>query len=136
MFICDVNYSYFSVCTFAEDEMQGLHIERITREQTFWEEIKSKAEYFFRTCLLPEILGNWFTRDNISTSGGELPSSDEPSGNTNSIEEQTFCYCRGSEEGLMIACDNPDCLIEWFHVSALIYLVFLKENGIVLTAPT
>ena len=123
MFICDVDYSSFCVCTFAEDEMQGLHIERITRQQTFWEENKRKAEYFFRSCLLPEILGNWFTRDNISTSGSidsELPSSGEPSSNNYiSIEEQTFCYCHGPEEGLMIACDNPDCLIEWFHVRCL-----------------
>ena len=26
--------------------MQGLHIERITRQQTFWEQNKEKAEYF------------------------------------------------------------------------------------------
>ena len=91
---------------------------------------------FFRKCLLPEILGNRFTRDNISTSGsidGELPSSGEPSNNNyTSIEEETFCYCRGPEE-LMIACDNPDCPIEWFH---LICLVFLKESCTILTATT
>ena len=46
MFICDVDYSYFCVCTFAENEMQGLHIEQITRQPTFWEENKRKAEYF------------------------------------------------------------------------------------------
>ena len=103
--------------------MQGLHIELITRQQTFWEENKRKADYSFRTCLLPEILGNWFTRDSISTSGSidsELPSSGEPScNNYTSVEEQTFYYCCGLEEGLMFAWDNPDCLIEWFHVRCL-----------------
>ena len=84
---------------------------------------QGKSRLFFRTCLLPEILGNWFTRDSIGTSGSidsELPSSGEPScNNYTSVEEQTFYYCHGPEEGLMFACDNPDCLIEWFHVRCL-----------------
>lgn len=30
--------------------------------------------------------------------------------------EPRFCVCRGVSFGDMIACDNPDCLIEWFHL--------------------
>ena len=47
MFICDVDYSYFCVCTFAKDEEKGLHIECITRQQSFWEEHKKTAEKLF-----------------------------------------------------------------------------------------
>ena len=32
-------------------------------------------------------------------------------------EPELYCYCRAAEmEGLpMIACDAPDCPVEWFH---------------------
>jgi len=98
----------------------------------------------FRNCLLPEVLGNWYTRGNIcsfSATDSELPSSDQPSNsnpscsstNTSSytdVDEHTFCYCHGPENGLMIACDNPDCLLNynrywrlemtesWFEINA------------------
>jgi hypothetical protein len=26
-----------------------------------------------------------------------------------------YCYCRRVSFGEMVACDNPDCAIEWFH---------------------
>eukprot|EP00899_Mesostigma_viride_P012083 jgi/Mesvir1/20876/Mv07955-RA.2 len=29
--------------------------------------------------------------------------------------EPTYCYCNRVYFGEMIACDNPDCIIEWFH---------------------
>jgi Histone-lysine N-methyltransferase NSD-like, PHD zinc finger 1/Inhibitor of growth proteins N-terminal histone-binding len=29
--------------------------------------------------------------------------------------EQTYCYCKQISHGEMIACDNEDCAIEWFH---------------------
>ena len=40
--------------------------------------------------------------------------------NKNSLEstndgEMTYCCCKGPDEGNMIGCENPDCLIEWFH---------------------
>ena len=44
-----------------------------------------KAEYFFKTCLLPEILGNWYTRDNIGTTETQ---NGEPSGVSSSIVEE------------------------------------------------
>ncbi len=29
--------------------------------------------------------------------------------------EPVYCYCQRVSFGEMIACDNPDCAIEWFH---------------------
>lgn len=29
--------------------------------------------------------------------------------------EPTYCYCNRVSYGEMIACDNPECKIEWFH---------------------
>lgn len=29
--------------------------------------------------------------------------------------EPTYCYCKRISFGEMIACEHPECLIEWFH---------------------
>lgn len=29
--------------------------------------------------------------------------------------EPRYCFCQRVSYGDMIACDNPDCVIEWFH---------------------
>ncbi|KAL6532230.1 hypothetical protein OROGR_014200 [Orobanche gracilis] len=38
--------------------------------------------------------------------------------------EPTYCFCNQVSFGEMVACDNPDCKIEWFHYSC----VGLKEQ--------
>ena len=65
-----------------------------------------KATYFFNICVLPELLGKWYTRRQkvyaySFDSAGPSTSSDE-----------VFCYCKGSVEGAMLACDNVDCSME------------------------
>ena len=169
LFVCDVEYCEFCVCTFVEDdESKGLHIERIYKNEGFWLECISKAEQFFKTCLLPEILGKYYTRPNSdltqvtdneqpSTSGNndtqKLSTSSHSSetintggisgtgssdtldqnisaSNSNDVpdnddnvfdndEEPTYCYCNGPDKGKMIACDNPTCPMQWFHVRCL-----------------
>ena len=111
LFVCDVQYSDFCVCTFAsESDQENLHIERINKNTTFWNETcVPKAKQFFRTCLLPELLGNWYARPTEFSSSDTLDSNSEPK----------YCYCRGPEKGRMIACDNPDCPVEWFHFECL-----------------
>ncbi|TBU03289.1 PHD-finger domain-containing protein [Hamiltosporidium tvaerminnensis] len=36
---------------------------------------------------------------------------------TNQSEKQDipYCYCRKGAEGPMVACDGPECSLEWFH---------------------
>ncbi|KAK6161815.1 hypothetical protein DH2020_005196 [Rehmannia glutinosa] len=53
-------------------------------------------------------------------------------GNSTSMEldlpvdpnEPTYCFCNQVSYGEMVACDNPDCKIEWFHYGC----VGLKEQ--------
>ena len=47
-----------------DDESKGLHIKRIYKNEAFWSDCISKAEQFFKTCLLPEILGKYYTQPN------------------------------------------------------------------------
>lgn len=112
LFVCDAHYSDFCVCTFAsEGDQENVHIERIYKNHSFWnEECVPKARLFFRTCLLPELLGNWYTRP-----------TEFPNANLEAYvdTEPKYCYCRGPEEGSMIACDNPDCTVMWFHFKCL-----------------
>ncbi|KAL1730064.1 hypothetical protein EV714DRAFT_211747 [Schizophyllum commune] len=35
---------------------------------------------------------------------------------TDHIDEPLYCVCRGISAGTMVACDNPDCSQEWFHL--------------------
>ena len=121
----------------ADDDREGnsqdsnVHIERIYKNHGFRTECITKAQHFFRTCLLPEIMGNWYTRLSDFTSSSshdEQPSSSENtenqavedlSENSNDCDQPRYCYCRGPEAGTMIGCDNPDCPIEWFHIECL-----------------
>ena len=36
-------------------------------------------------------------------------------GNNPNSSDQLFCFCKGLSYGNMIACDNSDCPIQWFH---------------------
>lgn len=33
--------------------------------------------------------------------------------------EPTYCICHQVSYGQMIACDNPECPIEWFHIGCM-----------------
>ena len=138
IFVCDVAYCDFCVCTFGTDleEKDTIHIERIYKDLTFWNGCVTKAEHFFKTCLLPELLGNWYTRPTVKPSDEHQSSESDqmnlqsiPPGNSDIMPSdqptqpvqavQTYCYCQGPDSGEMIGCDNKDCSIEWFHLKCL-----------------
>ena len=45
--------------------------------------------------------------------------------NTANDSEDSYCLCGGPSSGRMIACDDPHCKIEWFHLEC----VGLNANG-------
>ena len=120
MFVCNVEYCDFCVCTFPESNDCSLYVERIFRDHEFWAACVEKAKHFFTVYLLPEILGNWYTRPTISShSSSDSSQSMANQNNSYNSEVEWYCYCHGPEEGTMIACDNSDCKIEWFHKKCL-----------------
>ena len=137
LLVCNVEYVDFCVCTFLRDvrnnyDDSGVHIERIYKNPTFWEEYVKKAQDFFKICLLPELIDNWYTRptfkgssfnSNLTDVTNDMPgpsASAISSVDTSTTQDpQTYCYYHGPEEGFMIGCDNPDCPIEWFHMTCL-----------------
>ena len=98
--ICEQEY-----CDFVCWTPQGMHIERIRRDQSFFDEIKPKLSAFFVKVILPLILTG---RDVVDKENMQPAHSKE-----------AFCYCQKGEFGNMVACDNPQCVIEWFHFSCV-----------------
>ncbi len=114
-----------------------------------WSDYVVKSLDFFKTCVLPEIMGKWYTKSRGSNSASpELASSNLPDSNlsfdgnvpsssTNSntpstsgvsatsiasaTTMKTYCYCNEPEDESrdMIGCDNSSCSIEWFHIDCL-----------------
>ena len=61
-------------------------------------ETLSKAKQFFTLCILPKLTGKWFTCQRY-ISDIEVPADDDE-------DEGTWCYCKESKGGGMVACDN------------------------------
>ena len=89
-------------CDFICWTPHGLFFEIIDEDSQLQNEITSKCKDFFVTDILPEILTQRLKN-----------------GGTTLCNEQKYCYCRRGEEGLIIACSNPSCNIEWFHYSCV-----------------
>ena len=110
--ICKKQYCDFFVWT-----EKDFHIERILPDVDVWTKCLDKCNSFFRLCLLPELVGKFHSRDTADLNAREQAEK------TSQREEQsvqlTFCYCAGPDAGHMIACDNKDCLIEWFYMDCL-----------------
>ena len=93
-------------------------------------ECTTKSSQFFKTCLLLEIMGNWYTRPSFIAEASNTDLTEDwtdtldhddslESNDTHDVHQPSYCYCQGLEEGTMIVCDNPDCPIEWFHTKCL-----------------
>ena len=69
IFVCDVPYCDFCLLTFdSSNKKPSLYIEHIERNESFWDTCVVKSERFFNTCLLPEILGHWYTSPTVPLS--------------------------------------------------------------------
>ena len=101
-------------CDFIVWTEQEIHIERILPDESFWLQCVNKAHHFFQTACLPELLGKWFSRS-PKVECKEIDSDADQVATLNDV----YCYCRGPEEGPMVACDNSSCPYQWFHFKCL-----------------
>ena len=110
----------------------SVHIECIYKDPDFWLECTTKSSNFFKTCLLLEIMGNWYTRPRFTAATSNTNSSENWTAScsllnddtlktvdTCHVDQPSYCYCGGPENGTTITCDNPDCPIKWFHTKCL-----------------
>ena len=110
MKFCSPTYCDFAI--WREDE---LIVERIPIDEQFLAEALEKASSFFIHCILPELLGKWYSRLPVTTSC----SKESLATSQQSPPDSTWCFFQSGESGKMIACDNKDCKIIWFHVDCL-----------------
>ena len=47
-------------CDFIVWNENDIYIERVQPDIVFWDSVVPKAEMFFKKCILPEVLGNFF----------------------------------------------------------------------------
>ena len=119
IFICNAKHCDFCMCTFPSQTTASLHVERIFPDQGFWDHCVQASARFFRTCLLPELLGRWYTRPSSEQGTQTSPTAIDPA--SEEAERRLYCYCQQPEDGSkeLIACYNPTCNIEWFHTQCL-----------------
>lgn len=116
MNVCDVGYGDFVVWTEKE-----IAVERISIDREFYEGLMDDVAEFFTLNILPEIVGKWYTRQNVADDQGIVPvtkhhsSSDPPEEDP----DKSWCYCGEPYYGKMIFCEHPRCTIQWFHFDCL-----------------
>ena len=95
----------FVVCAIDSDENAHLVTERIYPDLQHSNTVLQKLEAFWRICILPEILGRWFTRRcDVHAS---VPS------------DNGICFCRGQQTDQVVSCSNVDCPYSKFHITCL-----------------
>ena len=104
LFTTKRSYNDFVVCGFEHDSAHFVH-ERIYPDEIHWKDQVPKLSIFWRTCILPEILGRWYTSKPKAV---EIVS-------TNSI-----CYCTKDSSSPIITCANDVCPIKEFHTVCIL----------------
>ena len=96
-------FNEFVVCAIDSGKNEHLEIERIYPDPEHSNAVLPKLEAFWRICILPEILGRWFTRrcDVLRS----VP-------NDNSI-----CFCRSQNSEYVVSCSDAECLYRMFHIT-------------------
>lgn len=104
-------YCDFVVCAFDGCGATKFFHQRILPEEQHWNFVLPKLTKFWRTCILPEVLGKWYTRKHFMA---QVQTDKQP-------EAGGICYCRkNTDEKGVLRC-NPRCPIVSFiyHVSRL-----------------
>ena len=67
-------------------------------------------------------MGSWFTwplpnKDQTDESTQTVVTQSNSEASDSQLDSQsTYCNCHGPESGSMLACDDEECRIEWFHL--------------------
>ena len=102
--VCKKDYCDFYVWT-----EKDYHIEHIYPDAEFWSTCVRKSSQFLKLCLLPELVGKFYSRN----------ASIIKSTSTCDEQEMKYCYCKKGEYGDMIECDNTNCPCQQFHYECI-----------------
>jgi len=93
-------------CDFVVWSETAINIEQIFPDKTFICHNLKKATAFFKSCVLLELVGKWFT-----AADNERPSIVATS--------NLSCFCREPEATNMIECSSTNCSLKKFHLNRL-----------------
>ena len=99
MMVTDTSYCDFFVYSKGKQDTD-IFLIRVKKNQQFCDSLKGKLIKIFQNVILPEIL----TRKN------------DPN---NKLDDKLYCVCKRPAFNPMIACDNINCNIEWFHYTCM-----------------
>ena len=103
--LAERKFNGFVVCAIDSDKNAHLVIERIYPDPEHSNTVLPALEAFWRICILPEILGRWFTRRcDVLTS---VP------------KDNGICFCRGQNSENVVSCSNAECPYGKFHIICL-----------------
>lgn len=103
LFTTGYEYCDFVVCSVKEHV--ELVSERVYPDADHWDSVLPKINHFWRYCVLPEILGRWYTQKRTVSQ----PPSDPKS----------VCFCRMDTGESVVTCLNNSCPISNYHLSCL-----------------
>ena len=124
MKICQVQY-----CDFVVWKEEDMFVQRIPIDMEFIDDAMENVQPFTKLAILPELVGKWFTGQNVAPLP-EVTKEDQLNPNETCSSTEVWCYCKkGEDHGDMIGCDNKQCQIQWFHLSCLKLTITLVPKG-------
>lgn len=99
------------------------HLERIMCDEGLWNVMSEKAKDFHRLCIMPELVGKYYSRQQVlkpvlhgkSDSTAVVCDNGAPTSVT-----VKYCVCGGEDDGRrMIFCESENCEKQWFHMECL-----------------
>ena len=112
LFTTKKGFCDFVVSGFTETATAFIH-ERIMPDECHLNHVLPKLSQFWQYCILPEILGRWYTRRSHLLKAVEGCKS--------------ICFCRVETEEFTIKCHNEECPISFYHPSCLKISKFPKN---------
>ena len=108
-------------CDFVCWTTKGMIIDRVRRNKEFFDAISPKLKEIFINYICPEILARKLQQPPSSASSAAQVTTHEDESHELCDDDvgSEYCFCRQGEYGSMIACDAPNCPIEWFHFSCV-----------------
>lgn len=122
IFVADAEYCDFILWT-----LKDCTVLRVAPDPQLWNNVLKKAQQFFEFVCLPELVSCYFTQmplKQIPVPDGEKTHETskivQKKGRTSRSVEKLWCICRGPEsKDDMVACDNQNCTIVWFHLTCV-----------------
>ena len=90
LFACCASYADFVIATFGESQVKFV-TKRILRDEELISEFLQKAKLFFKLCILPELLGKWYTRSSVMPAEMSTVGADG---------RYIYCYCKEDKGGI------------------------------------